>query len=135
MSRALFDTSVWAWAERDPALRAWLSRAIAEDRVACCDPVRLQLLAATRDPAEYRALRAELDALHPCPIWSAEWARALQVYDALAQRGAHRQVPHHALLVAAAAEAAGLPVVHRDDAYEMIGSVTGQAMRRARPDD
>lgn len=41
---ALYDTSVWAWAQRDPELRAELDEAIEGDRVAICPPIALELL-------------------------------------------------------------------------------------------
>ena len=44
----------------------------------------------------------------------------------LADRGQHRAVSLADLLIAAAAEAAGVPVVHYDADFDLIASVTGQ---------
>lgn len=133
--RGLIDTSVWAWAQRDDALAAELRSAIVDDHVAICGPVVLELLYSARTHAEYRAIREELGALRQCPVGADEWERALGVYDRLAaQGGCHqRQVTHFDLLIAAAAERAGLAVVHYDEDYDRIAAVTGQATVWARP--
>jgi hypothetical protein len=44
-----------------------------------------------------------------------------------------RSVKHPDLLIAAAAERAGLTLVHYDAAYEAIAEITGQAVRWAAP--
>jgi predicted nucleic acid-binding protein len=70
-------------------------------------------------------------ALPECPIGGAEWERALWVYGELAkQGGAHqRSVKHPDLLIAAAAEAAEITVLHYDEDYERIAEITGQPHR------
>ena len=62
------------------------------------------------------------------PLTDASFARALQVQGLLAVRAVHRGVSIPDLLVAAAAEAAGLVVLHYDADYELIASVTGQTV-------
>ena len=54
---------------------------------------------------------------------------------ALAERGPlhHRQVPVNDLLDAAAAERAGVPVLHYDRHFELIASITGQPVRAIAP--
>ena len=90
--------------------------------------VRLELLHSARNAGEFRALRRDLEALPDCPIEKPEWERALDVYERLAQQGGlhHRAVRHPDLLIAAAAEAAGVAVLHYDEDYERISSITGQ---------
>lgn len=63
-----------------------------------------------------------------CPVGREVWGRALETYGLLAAQGAlhQRQVTHADLLVAAAAEVAGVPVLHYDEDYERIAAVTGQ---------
>ena len=53
----------------------------------------------------------------------------------LAQRSSlgHRAVKHQDLLIAAAAEAAGLPVLHYDQDFERIAAVTGQPVEWLAP--
>ena len=45
----------------------------------------------------------------------------------------HRQVRQPDLLIAAAAELAGLPVLHYDADYDRIGEITGQPVQWVRP--
>ena len=99
--------------------------------------VKLELLHSARNPTEFRALREELEAVPPCPIGAGEWRRALDVYQALCRSGPgndfHRSVGHADLLIAAAAEAAGVSLLHYDSDYDTIGKVTGQPMRWLAP--
>ncbi|MGH9126964.1 MAG: PIN domain-containing protein [Acidimicrobiales bacterium] len=53
-------------------------------------------------------------------------SRAIEIQHLLARRGHHR-VPIPDLIIAAAAEAAGLTVLHYDADFEMIAEVTGMA--------
>ena len=93
--------------------------------------VRLELLYSARNADEFAELREDLGALADCPIGAGEWRRALDVYAALASKGgAHqRSVKHPDLLIAAAAESAGVTVLHCDEDYERIAAVTGQPHR------
>lgn len=72
-----------------------------------------------------------MNALPDCPIGKEQWERALWVYEQLsAQGGAHRRSVKHAdLLIAAAAEAAGVAVLHYDEDYDRIAAITGQPTR------
>lgn len=54
--------------------------------------------------------------------------RSVEVQDALAERSQHRAAKIADLLIAAAAEAAGLVVLHYDHDFELIASMTGQPM-------
>ena len=58
--------------------------------------------------------------------------RALQVQNALAERGHHRAPSIPDLLIAAAAELAELTVLHIDKNYDLIADVTGQPVERLR---
>ena len=66
-----------------------------------------------------------------CPITPEQWQRALWVYERLSARGGlhQRTVKHPDLLIAAAAEAAGIAVLHYDEDYDRIAEVTGQPTR------
>jgi predicted nucleic acid-binding protein len=131
----LLDTSVWTLAARDPEVSAEVVEALGRNGVATCDPVRFELLYAARSIDEFRFVRERLGAVRHCPVDQGVWDRALDVYELLAaQGGAHqRQVSHPDLLVAAAAERAGVPVLHYDEDYDRIAAVTGQATRWVRP--
>jgi predicted nucleic acid-binding protein len=58
--------------------------------------------------------------------------RALEVQMALADQGLHRAPSVADLLVAAAAEQAGLTLLHLDKDFELIAVATGQAVERLR---
>ncbi len=132
----LADTSAWSWTRAVGGnIRQAFDEAVIEGQIATCDMVRLELLYSAQTVAEFEALRHDLGALANCPIGKAEWDRALDVYAELARTGGlhHRAVKHPDLLIAAAAEAAQVPVVHYDEDYELIAKVTGQPVRWLAP--
>jgi len=53
---------------------------------------------------------------------------AVAVQDALVERSQHRGAKIADLLIAAAAEAAGLVVLHYDHDFDLIAEITGQPM-------
>lgn len=116
-------------------MRRELDELAAAGGVATCAPVVMELLYSARSTTEYRAVRDGFGRVRDCPIGPPEWDRALQVYDALAAQGPkhQRQVGHADLLIAAAAEAAGVPVLHYDADFERITEVSGIDTRWVRP--
>jgi predicted nucleic acid-binding protein len=132
----LANTSAWVWTRAvGGELRGAFDEDLVEGQIATCDMVRLELLYSARNVTEFTSLREELDALPNCPIGDLEWKRALEAYEALARQGGlhHRAVRHPDLLIAAAAEAAGLPVLHYDEDYDRIAGITGQDVRWLAP--
>jgi predicted nucleic acid-binding protein len=133
----LADTSAWTWSRRrdQPFLRRLFDRQLVGGRIATCDMVRLELLESARNGQEFVKLGHRLSALPDPRITVREWKRALFVYGRLAaQGGAHqRAVAHPDLLIAAAAEAAGIPVLHYDEDFERIAEITGQPHRWLAP--
>lgn len=131
----LADTSAWTWSDRDPNLRSNFDGAVAAREIATCDPVKLELLYGARNAAEFSEVRTRLDLLPQCPIGPREWRRALDVYEVLTHRGGlhHRSVRHPDLLIAAAAESAGVGLVHYDADFEKIAAVTRQPTRWLAP--
>jgi predicted nucleic acid-binding protein len=132
----LADTSAWVWTRAvGGELRAAFDEDLVDGQIATCDMVRLELLYSARNQTEFTALRSELDALPDCPIGVEQWRRALDVYEQLAHQGGlhHRAARHPDLLIAAAAEAAGIPVLHYDEDYDRISSITGQDVRWLAP--
>lgn len=129
----LADTSAWAWSRRAGAgaVRWSFDEAVISGETATCDMVRLELLHSARNHDEFRARREELNVLPDCPIGKRQWQRALWVYERLAEQGgAHQRAVKHAdLLIAAAAEAAGFPVLHYDADFDRIAAITGQPVR------
>jgi predicted nucleic acid-binding protein len=132
----LADTSAWVWTRTvGGELRAVFDEDLIEGQVATCDMVRLELLYSTRNTTEFTALQSELGALPNCPIGIEQWRRALEVHEQLARQGRlhHRAVRHPDLLIAAAAEAAGFPVLHYDEDYDRIAAITGQEVHWLAP--
>ena len=133
----LADTSAWSWSRRRayPQLRRAFDAALVEGELATCDMVRLELLHSARSAVEFAEIREELDALPDCPIDKDQWNRALWVYEQLSAQGGtvQRSVKHPDLLIAAAAEAAGIAVLHYDEDYERIAAITAQPTRRLAP--
>lgn len=73
------------------------------------------------------ARQSELLALLPSlPVGDGALRRARAVQGALAGSGQHRGVPPVDLIIAASAEAAGLPLLHYDHDFDLIARVTGQ---------
>lgn len=127
----LYDTSALILAARDPAAAAELADAVAIDEVAVSEPILLEYLNGARNLAEYDRFAEGLRATHVVDTDAADWARALTVHRALAASGAghQRSVRLVDLVIAAAAERHGLPIVHYDEDYERIARVTAQPTR------
>jgi len=56
--------------------------------------------------------------------------RSMEVLTLLADRGQHRAPSVPDLIIAAAAELAGLTVLHVDKDFEIIAEITGQPVER-----
>ena len=65
---------------------------------------------------------------HSRPSTSAVLDRAVEVQDALASQSQHRGAKIADLIIAAAAEAAALVVLHYDRDFDLIATVTGQSV-------
>ena len=131
----LADTSAWTSRHRNPETLEDFNERLEDGEIATCDTVKLELLWSARDHAEFASLRSDLDALVLVPIDQRVWHRAIDVFGELAARGPlhHREVKIPDLVIAAAAELAGLPVSHYDRDFEVIASVTGQEVRAIAP--
>ncbi len=134
----LADTSAWV-KSRQRRAPAWLKERFNDllegDEVVMCDMVKFELLHNEDAPQRFTARRADLDALRWCPIGPPEWLRALDVANALSdEAGArHRAVKTADYLIAAAAESAGLTVLHYDADYDSVASITGQPVEWVAP--
>ena len=131
----MVDTSVWIWALRVPDLLAELRVATIRGSLAACHPVLFELLYSARNAEEYEGIRREFAHYPFVPVDDPVWERALDVNQEMARQGGlhHRQVRQPDLLIAAAAERAGIPVLHYDADYDRIAAVTGQETRWVRP--
>jgi predicted nucleic acid-binding protein len=131
----LADTSAWTNRLKDRHVAAEFNGLVERRQIATCEIVMLELLWSARDPEHFSRRRRRLEALELVEIDSTVWRRATDVFERLARRGPlhHRQVALPGLLVAAAAESAGMPVCHYDRDFELIAEVTGQPMRAIAP--
>ncbi len=126
MTLLLADTSVWARSATGEVAELF-NDAIVRGRVAITPVVRLEVLFMAQGTAAYDRLRTSLDALHQVPLDAGVASRAEEVQSQLARRAMHhRSVGVNDLLIAAAAEAAGLTVWHYDEDYDRIAAITGQ---------
>jgi predicted nucleic acid-binding protein len=123
----LADASVWAELHRND-VAARLVPLLVGGGAATCGIVDLEVLRTFDDPATRAEAAVERTAYPRVPVDDAVLDRALQVQALLVE-----QVPTTALVVAAAAERAGLVLLHHDEVYERIASVTGQATERVVP--
>jgi len=122
--RYLVDTSVLGRA-RQQVVGDRLEELALSGGLWTCRLVDLEVAYASRsrdvpDVIEERRAMAE------APITQAVMERALQVAGMMAEAGFHRGAKPVDLVIAAAAEAAGLTVLHYDDDYDRIAAVTVQ---------
>jgi predicted nucleic acid-binding protein len=133
---ALFDTGVWTWVRdrRFPELATWFNAAVEAGLVLVCDLVILEMTRLA--PNEHRAQEVadRLAAFEAIPMPSELWSRARRTQLALAANGDHRRVPPADLLLAGAAEEAGVVLVHYDRDYERIAAVSGLCHQWLVPD-
>ncbi len=123
---ALYDTGVWTWARdrRFPNLAEWFNGQVAEGRVLVCDLVVIELVRLASNEGRALALAERLAAFEFVPMSAELWRQARETQLALAKSGDHRRVPPADLLLAAAAQEAGVALVHYDSDYERIAAVT-----------
>jgi predicted nucleic acid-binding protein len=108
------------------AVRARLEPLLADGLVATCGIIDLEIGFSAQTAAVHRDVRRERRSLPRARIDDGVLDRALEVQGLLAERGQHR-LPIPDLVIAAAAESAGLTVLHYDADFERIADITGQA--------
>ena len=123
--RYLADKSALARANL-PTVAARLEPLFVGGEVATCGIVDLELLFSARSAKDYLAILGDRRSPPRAEVGEAGIERAIHVQTALARKGHHRGVTIPDLLIAAAAEAAGLCVLHYDADFELIAGVTGQ---------
>jgi predicted nucleic acid-binding protein len=129
----LADTSAWTSRLLRDAVRAEFDARLLNAEIAMCPPVKLELLWTARNATEFDRLAALADGLPQLTVDTAVWDRVVVVRRKLVEHGRHRQVPRNDLIVAAAAEIAGVPVCHYDCHFDLIAEVTGQPVRAIAP--
>ncbi|MGW7546001.1 PIN domain-containing protein [Streptomyces sp. NPDC054770] len=125
----LIDTSALARVLLRQNTAAWDDR-IGAGLVAICDITELEVLYSARSAADRTRLKAALDVHYAwCPMPDGVYRRSRIVQEQLTAKGEHRSAGPVDLLVAAAAEEAGLTLLHCDRDFETIARTTGQAVR------
>jgi hypothetical protein len=133
---ALFDTGAWTWVRdrRFPELAAWFNTAVEAGLVLACDLVILELTRLAPNERRAREVADRLAAFEAIPMSTELWGRARETQLALAASSDHRRVPSADLLLAAAAEEAGVALVHYDRDYERIAAASGLRQEWLVPD-
>ena len=111
-----------------PEVEARLRPLIEEGEVATCAVVELEVLYSAKTHRDLVAARRRRElAYERVELDEAIFERALDVQELLAEQGHHRvAIPD--LIIAAAAESAGLRVLHYDRDFDTIAAVTGQGV-------
>lgn len=122
--RYLVDTSVLARA-RQEVVGGRLETLARSGWLWTCRLIDLEVVYASR-ARDVGAMIDERQALPEAPITAAVMDRALQVAGLMAAAGLHRGAKPVDLVIAAAAEAADLSVLHYDDDYDRIAKITRQ---------
>lgn len=125
MTAYLADTSVLSRAGRSSTVGERVASLRRSGALWTCDLVTLEVGYSARNQAEWQAVVSAQHELHQAAISDAVAGRAVEVQGLLARRGHHR-VALPDLLIAAAAEAAEVTVLHYDSDYVTIGAATGQ---------
>ena len=118
----LLGTSVWNRLDRAPALASEVTTLLRRGEVVYSDIERLEVLRSARHIDHYRRLAAMFAALPKVALTESALLHAGQVQERLVERGHHRGVKIPDLLIAAAAEVAGVRVV--DQCRDIFSSIT-----------
>ena len=116
-----------------PRVQTRLMPVIETGQAATCAIIDLEVLYSTRNEEEHARARARRAlAYRNVPLTEAIFQRAITVQGLLARRAQHR-VPIVDLIIAAAAEASHLAVLHYDADFDTIAAVTGQVTEWVAP--
>ncbi|MGW2964008.1 PIN domain-containing protein [Streptomyces sp. NPDC001220] len=125
-AKFLIDTSALVRILRDPARADW-QKPLAEGLIARCPITEIEFLYSAKNAEDREQTIQRLDTLFSwTPMDDRAVTRAWQVQEELTVKGQHRSAGAVDLLVAATAEIQGLTVLHYDNDFETIASVTGQ---------
>lgn len=109
-----------------PAVVQRLRPLLEEGSIATCAIVDLELLYSARNLADYEEVLEERRSLDTAPITPEVLTKAIELQHELARHGHHR-VPIPDLVISAAAQVAGLTVLHYDSDFERIADAGGGA--------
>lgn len=120
----LVDTSVLGRAHLDP-VGDQLEALARQGRMWTCRLIDLEVLYGSR-ARDVPGIIQERAALPLAPVDPGVMDRAVHVAGLMAEHGAHRGAKPVDLVIAAAAEAAGLSVLHYDSDFDRIAAATRQ---------
>lgn len=125
----LADTSTWMQARRDTRARDLLLGAIERDDIRWCWPVRYELMVDARGSEGIAAVERTLEGLREIPVDRSVQRAVLTTMRELAAGGSHgaHRFPLTDLTVAAAAQNAGVGILHFDQHLERLGDHLGVA--------
>ena len=116
-----------------PRVQARLGPIIEAGEAATCAIVELEVLYSTRNQSDHTRTRTRRAlAYRHIPLTEGMFRRAIDVQGLLAVHGRHR-LPIPDLIIAAAAEAAGMTVLHYDADFDAIAAVTHQEVEWVAP--
>jgi predicted nucleic acid-binding protein len=123
----LADTSAWMLSRKDTRARKLLLEAIERGDVRWCWPVRYELMVDARGSDGIAAVERTLDGLHEVPVDRGVQRAILATMRELAADGSHgaHRFPLTDLTVAAAAQHAGIGILHFDQHLERLGRRLG----------
>ena len=131
MTTWLIDKSALVRLAASPAATEWAAR-IERGLVRITTVTRLEAGYSARSGPQLRTgfQRPPLSSMPVEYLTPAVEDRAVEILMLLADRGQHRAPSIPDLIVAAAAELAGLTVLHLDKDFDLIAEITGQPMER-----
>lgn len=123
----LVDTSAWMQAGRDARSRDLLLGAIERGEVCWCWPVRYELMVDARGRDGIAAVERTVEGLREIPVDRGVQRAVLAIMRELAADGSHgaHRYPLADLTVAAAAQDAGIDILHFDRHLERLGAHLG----------
>ena len=123
-ARYLVDKSALARMPLEP-VRARLAPILEAGAAATCSLIDLEVLYSARNHEEHRRIRRRRDLAYTrIQLTEAVFQRAIEIQGRLAERAQHR-IPIPDLVIAAAADSAGLAVLHYDSDFDRITEATG----------
>ena len=123
----MIDKSALARMPLEP-VRQRLAPIIEAGEAATCALIELEVLYSTRNHGDHlRTRERRTFAYRNVPLTEEIFQRAIHVQGELARAGHHR-LPIPDLVIAAAAESAGLTVLHYDADFDRIAEITGQSV-------
>ncbi len=128
----LADTSVLHRVGRNPDIAERVAALRNSGLLWTCDVVTLELGYSARNRDEWLAIESTQSHLRQAPTSSEVVGRAIEMQGLMVPPGTHR-VKVADLLIAAAAERAGVTVLHYDGDFDRIAAATGQPTEWAAP--